>query len=104
MSSCAPCAPAIRGRSWACPPVWYKSPAYRSRVVIDPRGVLADFGVSLPPDKKIKVWDSTAEVRYLVIPERPAGTEGWDLEALAAIVTRDSMIGTGLVTLPGDAS
>ena len=86
------------------PPVWYKSPAYRSRVVIDPRGVLADFGVTLPAEKKIKVWDSTAEVRYLVIPERPAGTEGWDLEALAAIVTRDSMIGTGLVTVPGGAS
>lgn len=86
------------------PPAWYKSAAYRSRVVIDPRGVLADFGVSLPADRQIRVWDSTAEVRYLVIPQRPAGTEGWALDALAAIVTRDSMIGTGLVTLPGDAT
>ncbi|WP_024277765.1 nitrile hydratase subunit alpha [Xanthobacter sp. 126] len=86
------------------PPAWYKSAAYRSRVVIDPRGVLADFGVSLPAEREIRVWDSTAEVRYLVIPQRPAGTEGWDHDALAAIVTRDSMIGTGLVTLPGAAA
>lgn len=86
------------------PPAWYKSAAYRSRVVIDPRGVLADFGVTLPADKAIRVWDSTAEVRYLVIPQRPPGTEGWDLDALAAIVTRDSMIGTGLVTVPGGVS
>lgn len=81
------------------PPAWYKSAAYRSRVVIDPRGVLADFGVTLPAEREIRVWDSTAEVRYLVIPQRPTGTEGWDVDALAAIVTRDSMIGTGLVIL-----
>lgn len=82
------------------PPVWYKAPAYRSRAVIDPRGVLEEFGVSLPPDKKIRVWDSTAELRYLVIPERPAGTEGLDQDALADLVTRDAMIGTGLALAP----
>ncbi len=82
------------------PPVWYKAPAYRSRAVIDPRGVLEEFGVSLPPDKKIRVWDSTAELRYLVIPERPAGTEGLDQDALANLVTRDAMIGTGLALAP----
>jgi nitrile hydratase len=76
------------------PPVWYKSAPYRSRAVIDPRGVLAEFGVSLPEDVEVRVWDSTAEIRYLVIPERPAGTEGLDQEALAALVTRDGMIGT----------
>ena len=86
------------------PPVWYKSAAYRSRVVIDPRGVLADFRVSLPPEKKIRVWDSTAEIRYLVIPERPAGTEGWDEARLATLVTRDSMIGTGLPLTPADTA
>jgi nitrile hydratase len=78
------------------PPVWYKSAPYRSRAVRDPRGVLADFGVQLPAGTEIRVWDSTAEVRYLVIPERPAGTDGLSEEALAALVTRDSMIGTGL--------
>jgi len=78
------------------PPVWYKSAPYRSRAVRDPRGVLADFGVELPPDTEIRVWDSTAETRFLVVPMRPAGTEGWDEERLAALVTRDSMIGTGL--------
>ena len=78
------------------PPVWYKSPPYRSRVVRDPRGVLLEFGVTLPADTEIHVWDSTAEVRYLVIPERPAGTDGLDEEALSTLVTRDSMIGTGL--------
>jgi nitrile hydratase subunit alpha len=78
------------------PPVWYKSAPYRSRVVRDPRGVLAEFGVTLPASTEIRVWDSTAEVRYLVIPERPTGTEGLSEEALAALVTRDSMIGTGL--------
>ena len=78
------------------PPVWYKAAPYRSRVVIDPRGVLADFGTSLPPETKFRVWDSTAEIRYLVLPMRPAGTEGWSAERLAALVTRDSMIGTGL--------
>ncbi|MEY3474789.1 MAG: nitrile hydratase subunit alpha [Pseudomonadota bacterium] len=79
------------------PPVWYKSTPYRSRAVLDPRGVLADFGVTLPADTQIKVWDSTAEVRYLVLPMRPAGTEGWSAERLAEIVTRDSMIGTGVL-------
>jgi nitrile hydratase subunit alpha len=78
------------------PPVWYKSAPYRSRAVRDPRGVLADFGVTLPEGKQVRVWDSTAEVRYLVIPQRPAGTEGLGEEQLAALVTRDSMIGTGL--------
>ncbi len=86
------------------PPVWYKSAPYRSRVVIDPRSVLADFGVHVPADKKIRVWDSTAEVRYLVIPERPAGTEDLGEEQLAELVTRDSMIGTGLPLLPEGAS
>jgi nitrile hydratase len=82
------------------PPVWYKSAPYRSRAVMDPRGVLADFGVTLPAGKEIRVWDSTSEVRYLVLPERPAGTEGWSEERLATLVTRDSMIGTGLATSP----
>jgi nitrile hydratase len=77
------------------PPVWYKSAPYRTRAVRDPRGVLADFGVHLPASTRIRVWDSTAEVRYLVVPMRPAGTESMDEEALAALVTRDSMIGTG---------
>ena len=77
------------------PPVWYKSPPYRSRAVIDPRGVLAEFGVSLPAETRIRVWDSTAELRYLVVPEQPAQTLGWDEERLASLVTRDSMIGTG---------
>jgi nitrile hydratase len=83
------------------PPVWYKSPPYRSRAIIDPRGVLAEFGVALPEATKIRVWDSTAELRYLVVPMRPAGTEGWDEERLAELVTRDSMIGTGLPLPPG---
>ena len=82
------------------PPTWYKAPAYRSRAVRDPRGVLGEFGVSLPADTRIHVWDSTAEVRYLVIPERPEGTEGMDAAALAALVTRDSMIGCGLARSP----
>jgi nitrile hydratase len=76
------------------PPVWYKSAPYRSRAVIDPRGVLADFGVRLPDEIEVRVWDSTAEVRYLVIPERPAGTEALSEDQLAALVTRDGMIGT----------
>jgi nitrile hydratase len=84
------------------PPVWYKSAPYRSRVVRDPRGVLAEFGVTLPASTEIRVWDSTAEVRYLVIPERPTGTEGLSEEALAALVTRDSMIGTGLARAVGE--
>ncbi|MDB5443927.1 MAG: nthA [Phenylobacterium sp.] len=76
------------------PPVWYKSAPYRSRAVIDPRGVLADFGVTLPDEIEVRVWDSTAELRYLVIPERPAGTEALSEDQLAALVTRDGMIGT----------
>ena len=83
------------------PPVWYKSAPYRSRAVIDPRGVLAEFGVSLPAATKIRVWDSTAEIRYLVVPMRPAGTDGWSDGRLASLVTRDSMIGTGLAIDPG---
>ena len=79
------------------PPVWYKAAPYRSRAVKDPRGVLADFGVTLPAETEIRVWDSTAEVRYLVVPMRPARTEGWDEERLASIVTRDAMIGTGVL-------
>jgi nitrile hydratase len=86
------------------PPVWYKSAPYRAKAVIDPRGVLADFGVSLPPATEIRVWDSTAELRYLVLPMRPAGTEGWSEERLAGLVTRDSMIGTGLPLAPGGAA
>lgn len=82
------------------PPVWYKSAPYRSRAVLDPRGVLAEFGVDLPASQEIRVWDSTAEIRYLVIPQRPAGTEGWPIEELATLVTRDSMIGSGLALHP----
>lgn len=79
------------------PPVWYKSAPYRSRAVTDPRGVLRDFGVELPQDVEIRVWDSTSEIRYLVLPMRPAGTEGWNEDQLAQLVTRNSMIGTGLI-------
>ncbi|MDM0023689.1 nitrile hydratase subunit alpha [Variovorax saccharolyticus] len=82
------------------PPTWYKSAPYRSRAVKDPRGVLAEFGVQLPASTAIRVWDSTAELRYLVIPQRPCGTEDWSEEALADLVTRDSMIGTGLARRP----
>ena len=82
------------------PPVWYKSAPYRSRAVLDPRGVLAEFGLTVPASKEIRVWDSTAEIRYLVIPQRPSGTEGWPVEELATLVTRDSMIGTGLALDP----
>ncbi|WP_349370606.1 nitrile hydratase subunit alpha [Salinarimonas sp.] len=82
------------------PPTWYKSAPYRSRAVMDPRGVLAEFGVRLPETTAIRVWDSTAEIRYLVVPMRPAGTEDLDEEALAALVTRDSMIGVGLPLSP----
>jgi nitrile hydratase len=78
------------------PPTWYKSSAYRSRAVIDPRGVLADFGLVLPDDMRIRVWDSTAETRFIVVPMRPSGTEGWSEEKLATLVTRDCMVGTGL--------
>jgi len=81
------------------PPVWYKSAPYRSRAVLDPRGVLREFGLELPEDVEVRVWDSTAEVRYLVLPERPAGTEGMNEEALAALVTRDAMVGVGKVSL-----
>ncbi len=79
------------------PPTWYKSPAYRSRAVRDPRGVLAEFGVTLPEGTAVEVHDSTAETRYLVVPRRPEGTEGLDADALAALVTRDGMIGTALL-------
>ena len=82
------------------PPVWYKSAPYRSRAVIDPRGVLADFGVTLPDDVELRVWDSTAEIRYLVVSERPGQTDGWTEEELATLVTRDSMIGTGRALMP----
>nr|WP_112941910.1 nitrile hydratase subunit alpha [Rhizobium sp. UBA1881] len=86
------------------PPTWYKAPAYRSRAVIDPRGVLSEFGVSLPEEQKIRVWDSTAELRYLVIPQRPEGTEGFSEEQLADLVSRDAMIGAGLAAAPGAAA
>ena len=81
------------------PPVWYKSAPYRSRAVIDPRGVLQEFGLELAEDVEVRVWDSTAELRYLVLPERPAGSERWSEEQLAAVVTRDAMIGTAEVVL-----
>ena len=86
------------------PPVWYKSAPYRSRAVIDPRGVLADFGVTLPHGTHIRVWDSTAETRFIVVPMRPAGTEGWGEDQLADLVTRDSMIGTGLAKTPHEVA
>jgi nitrile hydratase len=82
------------------PPVWYKSAPYRSRAVSDPRGVLRDFGVELPAGTEVRVWDSTAEIRYLVVPMRPEGTEGWSAEELATLVTRDSMVGTGVAARP----
>jgi nitrile hydratase len=85
------------------PPVWYKSAPYRSRAVIDPRGVLREFGLELPEVTEVRVWDSTAEIRYLVLPERPAGSEGMTEEALAGLVTRDAMIGVAKVTLPAEA-
>ena len=84
------------------PPVWYKSAPFRSRAVKDPRGVLADFGVTLPAETRIRVWDSTAETRFLVLPMRPAGTDGWSEERLAALVTRNSMVGTGLPLRPDE--
>ena len=86
------------------PPVWYKSAPYRSRAVSEPRAVLRDFGVTLPDDVKVRVWDSTAEIRYLVIPMRPPGTENFSEAQLADLVTRDSMIGTGVVVAPGGVS
>jgi len=82
------------------PPVWYKAAPYRSRIVIDPRGVLREFGLELPDDVEVRVWDSNAELRYMVLPERPAGTENMSEDELAALVTRDSMIGTAKVQAP----
>jgi nitrile hydratase len=86
------------------PPVWYKAAPHRSKAVKDPRGVLADFGVKIPAETEIRVWDSTAEIRYLVIPIRPSGTDGWSEEELADLVTRDSMIGTGLAKQPAEVA
>jgi nitrile hydratase subunit alpha len=86
------------------PPTWYKSAPYRSRAVIDPRGVLNDFGVSLPAATEIRVWDSTAETRFMVLPLRPPGTDGWSEQQLASLVTRDCMIGTGLAKSPGEVA
>jgi nitrile hydratase len=86
------------------PPVWYKSAAYRARAVIDPRGVLSELGLKLSDDVEVRVWDSTAELRYLVLPERPAGTDGWTEEQLAALVTRDAMVGVAKVPSPKAAS
>jgi nitrile hydratase len=84
------------------PPVWYKSAPYRARAVIDPRGVLKELGAEPPEDVEVRVWDSTSELRYLVLPERPAGTEGWSEERLAEIVTRDAMIGVAQVSVPAE--
>ena len=86
------------------PPTWYKSAPYRSRAVIDPRGVLAEFGLTLAPETEIRIWDSTAETRFLVVPMRPSGTEGWSEEHLARLVTRDSMIGAGLAKAPHEVA
>jgi nitrile hydratase len=86
------------------PPVWYKSAPYRSRAVIDPRGVLRDFGVDLPDETEVRVWNSTAELRYMVLPMRPDGTDGMSLDELAQLVTRDAMIGTGLVRVPASSA
>ena len=86
------------------PPVWYKSPPYRSRAVADPRGVLAEFGTELPDDVEIRVWDSTSEVRFLVLPERPAGTDGLSEEELAQLVSRNAMIGVERVKAPGEGA
>ena len=83
------------------PPVWYKSAPYRSRAVIDPRGVLSELGTPVPAEREVRVWDSTAEIRYMVLPERPAGTEGLSEEQLAELVTRDAMIGVATVPAPG---
>ena len=82
------------------PPIWFKSAPYRARTVIDPRGVLEEFGVELSEDIEVRVWDSNAELRYLVLPQRPAGTEGMSEEDLAGLVSRDSMIGTALADAP----
>jgi nitrile hydratase len=85
------------------PPVWYKAPPYRSRAVADPRGVLAEFGTELSDDVEIRVWDSTSEVRFLVLPERPAGTDGWSEDELATLVSRNAMIGVERAKSPGQA-
>ena len=82
------------------PPVWYKSAAYRSRAVIDPRGVLQEFGLTLPEDVEVRVWDSTAELRYMVMPERPQGSENMTEDELAALITRDAMVGVAKVSMP----
>jgi nitrile hydratase len=82
------------------PPTWYKAAPYRSRAVIDPRGVLKELGLDIPADKEVRVWDSTAEVRYMVLPERPSGTDGWTEAQLMELITRDSMIGTGFPKSP----
>ena len=86
------------------PPVWYKAAAYRSRIVLEPRAVLAELGVVIAPDVEVRVWDSTAELRYLVLPMRPPGTNGWEEAQLADLVTRDSMIGAGLPRVPSQAA
>lgn len=86
------------------PPAWYKAPQYRARVVFEPRVVLGEFGTTLPEDIEIRVWDSTAEIRYVVIPQRPSGTEGFTVEQLAELVSRDAMIGTKLATAPEGAA
>jgi nitrile hydratase subunit alpha len=86
------------------PPVWYKSAPYRSRAIIDPKGVLAEFGVKLAADTQIRIWDSTAETRFLVLPMRPDGTDGWNEEQLARLITRDSMVGTGLAKSAADVA
>ena len=86
------------------PPVWYKSAPYRSRVVLEPRAVLAEFGLKIAPDVEVRVWDSTAELRYLVLPMRPPGTDNLDESSLVDLVTRDSMIGTGLALVPSQGS
>lgn len=85
------------------PPAWFKYPQYRARVVKEPRSVLAEFGVTLPEDVKIDVWDSSAEIRYLVVPQRPAGTDGMTAEELIPLISRDSMVGTAVVAAPGTA-
>ncbi len=84
------------------PPAWYKDPAYRSRIVREPRATLAEMGLDLPPDVEIRVWDSSAEIRYMVLPRRPEGTEGWDFEHLLELVGRESMIGVALARSPRD--
>ena len=86
------------------PPVWYKSAPYRSRAVIDPKSVLSDFGLKLPEQTKVRIWDSTAETRFIVLPMRPHGTDGWSEEKLAELVTRDSMVGTGLPKSPAEVA